>query len=51
MPLLFLGVYLAFVKLSQLSGGGGASLRSLAPAYVYTLVPIAIAYYSGLRGD
>ena len=44
MPLLFLGVYLAFVKLSQLSGGGGASLRSLAPAHVYTLVPIAIAY-------
>jgi hypothetical protein len=44
MPLLFLGVYLAFVKLSQLAGGGGVSLRRLTPAYVYTLVPIAIAY-------
>jgi hypothetical protein len=44
MPLLFLGVYLAFVKLSQLAGGGGVPLMRLAPGYVYTLVPIAIAY-------
>jgi hypothetical protein len=44
MPLLFLAVYLGFVKLSQLAGGGGAPLRTLASAYVYTLVPIAIAY-------
>jgi hypothetical protein len=44
MPLIFLAVYLGFVKLSQVSGGGGVPLRRLAPAYVYTLVPIAIAY-------
>jgi hypothetical protein len=44
MPLLFFAVYLGFVKLGQLAGGGGVSLGRLAPAYVYTLVPIAIAY-------
>jgi hypothetical protein len=44
MPLIFLAVYSSFVKLSQVAGGGGVSLRRLAPAYVYSLVPIAIAY-------
>ena len=44
MPPFFLAVYLGFVKLSQVAGGGGVPLRRLAPAYVYTLVPIAIAY-------
>ena len=44
LPLLFLVVYLAFVKLSQLYGGGYVPLRRLAAAYVYSLVPIAIAY-------
>ena len=44
MPLIFLAAYLGFVKLSQVAGGAGVSLRRLAPAYVYTLVPIAIAY-------
>ncbi len=44
MPLLFLAVYLSFVKFSQLCGGGGVSLGQLAGAYVYSLVPIAIAY-------
>jgi hypothetical protein len=44
MPLLFLAVYLGFVKLSQVAGGGGVLLKRLAEAYVYTLVPIAIAY-------
>jgi len=44
MPLIFLAVYLGFVKLSQVAGAGGVPLRRLAPAYVYTLVPIAIAY-------
>jgi hypothetical protein len=43
-PLLFLAVYLGFVKLSQVAGGGGVPLKRLAQAYVYTLVPIAIAY-------
>jgi hypothetical protein len=44
LPLIFLAVYLGFVKLSQVAGGGSVPLRCLAPAYVYTLVPIAIAY-------
>ena len=44
MPLAFLAVYLFFVKLSQLCGGGGVRLGLLAGAYVYSLVPIAIAY-------
>jgi hypothetical protein len=44
MPPLFLGVYLGFVKLSQLSGGGSVRLGRLAGGYVYSLVPIAIAY-------
>ncbi len=44
MPLAFLAIYLIFVKLSQLCGGGGARLGLLAGAYVYSLVPIAIAY-------
>jgi hypothetical protein len=39
-----LGVYLSFVKLSQLSGGGSVRLGRLAGGYVYSLVPIAIAY-------
>ena len=43
-PLLFLAVYLGFVKLSQLLGGGGPRFGRLAGAYVYSLVPIAIAY-------
>ena len=44
LPLLFVAVYLGFVKLSQLYGGGYVPLRRLAAAYVYSLVPIAIAY-------
>jgi hypothetical protein len=44
MPVAFLAVYLGFVKLSQLLGGGEVPLGQLAPAYVYSLVPIAIAY-------
>src|SRR5215203_900514 len=43
-PLLFLGVYLGFVKLSQLLSEGYVSFGQLAAAYVYSLVPIAIAY-------
>jgi hypothetical protein len=46
LPLVFLVVYLSFVKLSQLFGGKTRRLRlaSLAEAYIYSLVPIAIAY-------
>ena len=46
LPQVFLAAYLGFVKLSQLFGGGKGRLRlsSLAAAYVYSLVPIAIAY-------
>lgn len=43
-PLLFLSVYLGFVKFSQLYGGGYVPFRRLAATYVYSLVPIAIAY-------
>src|SRR5215211_3002904 len=43
-PLVFLGVYLGFVKLSQLLSEGYVSFGQLAAAYVYSLVPIAIAY-------
>lgn len=44
LPLVFLTAYLGFVKLSQLLGGGRGRLAPLAAAYVYSLVPIAIAY-------
>jgi hypothetical protein len=43
-PLFFLAVYLGFVKLSQFFGEGQVSFGRLAAAYVYSLVPIAIAY-------
>jgi hypothetical protein len=43
-PLLFLAAYLGFVKLAQVFSGGVTSTRRLAAAYVYTLVPIALAY-------
>ena len=44
LPLLFFAVYLFFVKLSQLCGGGTRRLRRYAAAYVFSLVPIAVAY-------
>ena len=44
-PLVFFALYLGFVKLSQLLGGAGEQrFWSLATAYAYSLVPIAIAY-------
>ena len=43
-PLFFLAVYLGFVKLSQLFVGGRVPFGRFAGAYVYSLVPIAIAY-------
>ena len=43
-PLLFLCVYLLFVKVSQLFGERAVPFGRLAGAYVYSLVPIAIAY-------
>src|SRR5215217_959914 len=43
-PLMFLATYLGFVKLSQLLSEGHISFGRLAAAYVYSLVPIAIAY-------
>lgn len=42
-PLLFLGAYAGFVKLSQRLSGG-ARFGEFAAAYVYSLVPIALAY-------
>ena len=44
LPLVFLAVYLGFVKLSQLFGLGYIPFGRLAAAYVYSLVPIALAY-------
>jgi hypothetical protein len=44
LPLLFFAVYLLFVKLSQVLGGGTGRLRGYAAAYVFSLVPIAVAY-------
>jgi hypothetical protein len=43
-PLFFLAIYLGFVKLSQLLSEGYVVFGQLAAAYVYSLVPIAIAY-------
>jgi len=43
-PLLFVAAYLGFVKLAQVFSGGLTPTRRLAAAYVYTLVPIALAY-------
>src|SRR5215210_2459510 len=43
-PLVFLALYLGFVKLSQLLSEAYVSFGQLAGAYVYSLVPIAIAY-------
>jgi hypothetical protein len=45
LPLLFFGIYLGFVELSRIFGGGGeAGFRQFAAAYAFSLVPIAIAY-------
>jgi hypothetical protein len=44
LPLFFLAVYLGFIKLTQVYGGGYVPFGRLAGAYVYSLVPIAIAY-------
>ncbi len=43
LPLLFLGIYLGFVELSRILGGG-VGFGRLAAAYAFSLVPIAIAY-------
>jgi hypothetical protein len=45
-PLAFGALYLLFVWLSGLFGGGGPALGSLAAGYVFSLVPIAIAYHA-----
>jgi polyferredoxin len=45
LPLLFFGIYLGFVELSRIfGGGGGTGFRQFAAAYAFSLVPIAIAY-------
>ena len=45
LPLLFFGIYLGFVELSRILGGGGRiGFRRFAAAYAFSLVPIAIAY-------
>ena len=45
LPLLFFGIYLGFVELSRILGGGGeAGFGQFATAYAFSLLPIAIAY-------
>jgi hypothetical protein len=44
LPLVFLAIYLAVIKLSQIFGFGYVPVGRLAVAYVYSLIPIAIAY-------
>src|SRR5215210_64774 len=45
LPLLFFGIYLGFVGLSRILGGGGeVGFGRFAAAYAFSLVPIAIAY-------
>jgi hypothetical protein len=45
LPALFFGIYLGFVGLSRILGGGGeGGFRRFAAAYAFSLVPIAIAY-------
>jgi hypothetical protein len=43
-PLLFLALYLVFVKLSQPFGRGSLRFGQYTAAYAYSLVPIAVAY-------
>ena len=43
-PLLFLGIYLLFCVAIRALSGEQASLSSVARAYVFSLVPIALAY-------
>ncbi|MGH3085836.1 MAG: hypothetical protein ACRDSJ_00790 [Rubrobacteraceae bacterium] len=45
LTVVFLLLYLGSIKLSQLSGGRIVSFRRLASEYVYSLVPIAVAYF------
>ena len=44
-PLLFVGVYLIFCRLTAWSGGGRVPPARVAGLFVLTLVPIAIAYH------
>ena len=44
-PLLFLGVYLGVCALMAAASGRGPSVEELARAFVYSLIPIALAYH------
>jgi hypothetical protein len=44
LPLIFLALYVGFMKLGQIAGKGRVPFGRLATSYVYSLVPIAIAY-------
>lgn len=44
-PLLYLAIYLVFVWLARLCGGGRASLRELALGFAFSLLPIALVYH------
>ncbi len=44
-PLLFIVIYLGFTLLMKLASGGETGLGQLARAFVYSLIPIALAYH------
>jgi hypothetical protein len=43
-PVVFLGVYLLFSSMMAYTSGGGLPVSALARAFVYSLIPIALAY-------
>ncbi len=45
LTLTFLALYLGSINLSRISGGRLVSFRRLASEYIYSLVPIAVAYF------
>ncbi len=45
-PFAFGALYFLFVWLSRLFGGGGPAVGGLAAGYVFSLVPIAVAYHA-----
>ncbi len=45
-PIFYLVVYLAFVYLAKVLAGSKISLASLALAFAYSLVPVAVAYHA-----
>jgi hypothetical protein len=44
-PLIFVGVYLGFMALMAITSGNRIPVGGFAPAFVFSLVPIALAYH------